>query len=154
VLVPPSSGHVVDQDLTQYVCEHLDSKRSLYIRSHILECNECQDRLVTKALAQLAELNEKQPIYKNREPRFGTNLSATLQTLSPLSSEQVDAEIVNESRGGYSVRIASFIEAGTIVQLRIGTATPIGMIRYCREYQGEYIAGVQIQRTDHRTQRF
>lgn len=150
----PPGVHVVDQDLTQYVCEHLDSKRSSYIRSHILECNECEDRLIAKALVQLAELNEKQPIYKNREPRFGTNLSATLQTLSPLSSEQADVEIVNESRGGYSVRIASFVQPGTLVHLRIGTAISIGMIRYCREHDANaYMAGVQIQRPDHRSRR-
>lgn len=142
----PYTVHIQDEDLNQYVGETLDSVRASYIRSHILECAGCKDRLIGQVVTRLVALGESQKSRRSWERRVSSSSPASLQTLCPLSLERIAVEIVDTSKNGYGLRTTIFLQPGTIVDLRIGTTPAIGTVRYCRNLGDDrYQTGVQLQ---------
>jgi hypothetical protein len=141
----PSTTHIQDKDLNQYVGETLDSAGASYIRSHILKCMGCRDRLISEVVTRLAVLGKSQESRGNREHRVPASSAALLQTLCPLSLDRIAVEVVDTSKNGYGLRTTIFLQPGTIVDLRIGTAPTIATVRYCRALGDRtYRAGVSI----------
>lgn len=142
----PSVAHIQDEELNQYVLETLDSARASYIRSHILKCAQCKDRLIGEVVTRLGKLRGYQQSRRSQEDRVLTNSPASLQTLCPLSLERIAVEVVDSSRNGYGLRTTAFLEPGTIVDLRVGTTPAIATVRYCRDLGGHtFHAGVRLQ---------
>jgi hypothetical protein len=145
VPLQPSTTHIQDNDLSQYVDETLDSARASYIRFHILKCTACKDRLIGEVVARLAALGKSQQSRRNWE-RALANSQASLQTLCPLSLERIAVEITNTSKNGYGIRTTIFLEPGTIVDLRIGATPAVATVRYCRNIgDRSYQGGIQLQ---------
>jgi hypothetical protein len=141
------TAHIQDEELTQYVGETLDRARASNIRSHIIECTRCEDRLVSEVVTRLAALGKGQQPSNRRERRVPASSLAWLQTLCPLSLDRIPVEVLDTSKTGFGLRTTLFLEPGTIVDLRIGT-TPamIATVRYCRNLEDHtYQAGVQLQ---------
>lgn len=143
--MPPSTTHIQDEDLKQYVGETLDSARASYVRSHILKCTPCKDRLIGAVVTRLSALQNRKS-GSGREDRLPASSLASLQTLCPLSLERIAVEVVDTSKNGYGIRTTIPLQPGSIVDLRIGTAPTIATVRYCR-HLGDHIyqAGVQMQ---------
>jgi hypothetical protein len=62
-----------------------------------------------------------------------TSGSASLQPLSPLSLESIEVQIVDTSKNGLGLLTPVFLQAGTIVHLRIEASNAIGTVTYCEK---------------------
>ena len=140
----PATAHIQDEDLNQYVGETLDSARASYVRAHTLKCTGCKDRLIFEVVTRLATLGKNQKRRSSRD-RFLAASPASLQTLCPLSLDRIAVEVVDKAKDGYGLRTNTFLEPGTIVDLRIGATPAIGTVRYCRDLGNRtYQAGVEV----------
>jgi len=141
-----STAHIQDEDLNHYMRENLDSARTAEIRAHILDCTQCEQKLIGQVVDRLAELKHRPPTLKSREQRVPANGPASLQSLCPLSFDHHDVEVVDSSKQGYGLRTAVYLQPGTIVDLRFGTSNVVGTVRYCQTVSDhEFKAGVQLQ---------
>jgi hypothetical protein len=128
-------AHLDNHDLALYVCEKLDSDRSSIIQSHVRICAACKDRLVAGFLAQLTAQNQKEAANSNErraEWRFQSGERGYVQPLCPLSFERPAVQIVDVSKGGFSLIMSSFLATGTIVHVCIGTTIALGEVRSCQ----------------------
>jgi hypothetical protein len=142
----PSTAHIQDEELHQYASEALQQDRGSYIRSHILECTGCRDRLTAEVVTRLSTIG-KNPSQSSREHRVAAAGFAMLQPICPLSLEPTTVEILNKSKKGYGLRTKIFLLPGTIVDLLIGTTPAIATVRYCRALGDSiYQTGVQTER--------
>jgi hypothetical protein len=142
----PSTAHIHDEELNQYVGEALGQARGSYIRSHILECTGCRDRLTSEVVTRLSAIRKNPPSQSSREHRLPAAGFAMLQPICPLSLERIAVEIVNRSRNGYGLHTKIPLQPGTIVDLRIGTIAAIATVRYCRNLgDNTYQTGVHLK---------
>jgi len=68
-----------------------------------------------------------------------------MRILNPIVAEWINVEVIDVSRGGLRVRTPVFLQAGTLIQVKIKRSIVLGEVRYCVSADGGFHAGVQIQ---------
>lgn len=75
------------------------------------------------------------------------NQPATLQSLSPLSLETFDVQVIDVSPGGISVQLKNHLAVQSEVKVRRGTTIVFGEVRYCVPVHGGFRAGIKVKET-------
>jgi hypothetical protein len=145
-----ATPHLQDAELDSYLHKRLDSATASSIQSHVRQCDTCEQKLVSLMLARLAELRDKQPDDSPRDRRIGQRLKrgdyGCLQSLCPLSFEQLGVQILDVSATGFGLIATSFLQSGTIVQVMAGTTTTLGEVLYCRNLEGgKFHLGIRLR---------
>ena len=147
--MPDVRTHVRDEELERYFWERLEKGRTLALESHLAECEACATKLSSVAFFdQLVELSRKQAasaqIEKRREPRISTQDPGVLQKINPFSPDRLSIQIVDISKGGMKVNMASALEPGTMVKVRLKSVLVFGEVRHCRTVNNSYHSGIQL----------
>jgi hypothetical protein len=144
-----ATAHLQNDDLEAYVHNRLDSASASGIQSHVRQCPPCGEKLAALLIAQLTALSDSER-YGHPDRRIGQRNRkgepGCLQTLSPLSFEQSDIQVLDVSKDGFAVLSGAALKPGAIVHVRAGTATLLGEVRYCRNTdEGKFRAGIQFR---------
>ena len=140
--------HIADDELSRYASETGDRASGTRIRAHVMECADCEKRLIDRVIARLDQVvphdHDRRRARKIRELASG---SALIQKLSPFSCERLKAEILDSSPNGFGLAVPEMLEPGTIVSLRYGTLDVVATVCHCKPTEeGAFRAGVQIRR--------
>lgn len=82
---------------------------------------------------------------RRHDPRFTTNVAASVHSLNPLTPEYSPAQIVDVSKRGLKLRVQRPIQPGTEIQIRLSRGFVLGEIRYCVQAGSSYVAGVLVE---------
>jgi hypothetical protein len=128
--------HIHDDDLELYVRGRLEPAHTSGVEAHLLECQNCRDRLsqcigLRLELQPPGKTKSTDDKYERSEPRFGTGDHAIIQELSPLSLDRQTVEIVDVSRNGFGILAPKPLFPGTLVQVRIKSTVELGEVRHC-----------------------
>lgn len=97
---------------------------------------------VSSPEGQTAERRERRA-----DPRAPLDQPATVKILHPRATldDRVDGRVVNLSRSGLKLRVASPMLPGSMVQVRFMERIALGEIRYCIPTGPDYYVGVRFQ---------
>jgi hypothetical protein len=99
-------------------------------------------------MPQRALLNDRQPTHEasdmRHDPRFMTNDPAVLQILNPYSEEDWNVDIVDVSKNGLRLYLATGVMPGSLLKVRMKHHVAFGEARYCMPATGRFFVGVQI----------
>jgi hypothetical protein len=87
------------------------------------------------------------PSERRSEARTLVNEAATIQSLSPLSLETFDVQIIDVSSRGMAIRLGRLIGAQSEVKIRRGSSIIFGQVVYCIPVLGGFRAGIKIKET-------
>jgi hypothetical protein len=142
--------HVSDDELALCVRRLRDAD----LESHVEGCAACKNRLsgTARFLRDLATLSRRQRTAdepdKRREPRIPTNDIASMRVLNPLFSGREQVRLLDVSRNGLKIYVATLIEPGSLVQLRMQNIHVLGEVRYCVKAEEDgFNVGILIQDT-------
>jgi hypothetical protein len=144
-----TTAHLQQVDLEAFVHNRLDSASVTGIQAHVRQCVPCAEKLAALMIAQLTELSDAQrsaPPDRRVGQRTQKGEAASLQTLSPLSFDHSQIQILDVSKEGFAVLSESPLKNGTIVHVQAGKTTLLGEVRYCTSAdQGKFRAGIQFK---------
>lgn len=144
-------AHVSEDELTLYLNGHLESDKLPVVEEHLCDCSACKHKLdqTLHFITQLADLGRRQQAFptleKRREPRFASESMITLRVLRPLSFERLTGRIINVSRSGVALRLATSLERAALVQVRVGTTVLLGEVRHCAKTGSEFTIGIRLE---------
>jgi hypothetical protein len=124
--------HLADDELDAYLKSTLSPERVATVRAHVVKCKACGDKLVAGLVTKLGELNDVHRDHSRVEQRIQTSQSGRLQTLSPLSFEQVPIQIQDVSRSGFGITAPKPLQPGNLVLVEAGTNSLVGEVRSCQ----------------------
>ena len=146
----PPTDHLQDVDVESFLHNRADAATASSIQSHVRQCIACEEKLASSMIALLVGLSDK---YQgdDKERRIGQRLQTGepgfLQTLSPLSFERADVQILDASKGGLGLRLSSYLQSGTLVQVVAGATAVLGEVIYCRSLDGgKFHVGIRLHR--------
>ena len=128
-----SSHHIHEEALELYMHQRLGVSESEALEQHLLDCNECKQRLDKTvhftAKTLVLQRVEAEP-NQRAEPRFSSNDCGFLRSLSPLLPDRWPVRIVDVSRKGLGLVIPVRLAPGTMVQVRVGKTVALGDVVY------------------------
>lgn len=144
-----NSVHVQEDDIELYVRGLLEPGHTSTLESHLLECQDCRERVSRCIGLQLilhpVGRKKSQEKHQRSEPRFRAGDDAFIQELSPLSLDRQKVRIVDVSKNGLGILAPKAVLPGTIVQVRIKNTVELGEVRHCKESRdNEYRIGLRL----------
>ena len=139
-----NSIHLHEDDLELYIRGRLEPRHTSTLESHLLGCEECQERFsqslgLRQAYHPIGRQNHRS------EPRFSAGDEAVLQELHPLCVDRWKVKIVDVSRNGLGLVAPKAIMPGTLVRVRIKDSVELGEVRHCQERApNEYRIGLRL----------
>ena len=120
--------YVHDSNLEHFIQEQFASS--------VLPINEPIDR---------PQPNNPPGAEKRREPRFVTNDSGIIHSLSSLSADFTPVQVLDMSRQGLKLRIGQHILTGSEIQVKLKDLFVLGKIRYCVQVGSFFLAGILVE---------
>ena len=142
--------HVRDDELELYIFGRLSHTQDLVVESHLIECEACAAKLsdaVTFAgrLAELSRRQRPEDKERRRHPRVSADDPASVKLLNPPWSGPLEARVLDISREGLKLRVAEFLNPGSLVQIRLKGTVAFGEIRHCRPVDTFFDVGVWLR---------
>lgn len=141
--------HASDDQLQSFVCDRLTPEQTKDIETHVSECIECVRRL-TDTIGFFRNSSKQKPQdasakERRREPRFSTEGSAKIQSLSPFNPNWSTVSLADVSKGGLRLESDETLGVGTHIHVRLNNAIIFGDVRYCKPAGEKFHAGIEIQ---------
>jgi hypothetical protein len=128
--------HVLQHELRTYLTRLLPTERDSATESHLSGCNRCVARLTewddfSETLREMQAARPDGKREQRRNPRFATDGSGVLQILNPFSVKFSAVRITDVSKEGMRIHIATPVQRGSLVKVRMSTSLLFGESRYC-----------------------
>jgi hypothetical protein len=142
--------HVLQQELQTYLTKLFPNESDSLTEGHLSNCNSCVARLTEwdEFFETLREMPPVRPDGKReqrRNPRFATDGSGVLQILNPFSVEFSAVRITDVSKDGMRIHIATPVQRGSFVKVRMKTSLFFGKSRYCEPApDGFFYVGIHL----------
>ncbi|HXP85509.1 MAG TPA: PilZ domain-containing protein [Bryobacteraceae bacterium] len=140
--------HVSEEQLKSYVSGALSEKDLDHLKGHFDECRSCRTRLAKSrnGVQQTAETSSPTGHdERRREPRIPTKGSASVQMISPMTPDPMEAQVLDVSRNGLKIRVPRFLKIGAILGMQLRDMWIVGEVRYCVQTEEGFCAGLYIQ---------
>jgi hypothetical protein len=121
----------------------------MYIHDTNLE-HYIQEQFASNVLPVGSPIDTTQPndppgAERRREPRFVTNDSAIIDSLSSLTPDFTPVQVLDMSRQGLKLRIGQQILIGSEIQVKLKDLFVLGKIRYCVQMGSVFLAGILVE---------
>jgi hypothetical protein len=142
--------HVLQHELQTYLTKLFPNESDSLTEGHLSNCNPCVARLTewddfSEALREMQAARPDGKREQRRNPRFATDGSGVLQILNPFSVEFSAVRITDVSKDGMRVHIATPVQRGSHVKVRMRTSLFFGESRYCEPAaDGFFYVGIHL----------
>jgi hypothetical protein len=140
--------HPHDQDLGLYLLERLPEDSVSAMDMHLTHCGTCDERLVREisslSSSDVAQLGASLDDEMRKEPRYKTDETVSIQTLSPFSTERYPGQLSDVSRSGMKLQTQVRVECGTLIKISLKNVIAFGEVRYCVEAGDAFHFGVRL----------
>ena len=137
--------HIHPEDIELYARDRVSEAQRTELEAHLKTCRYCMAKAeaaveFSQALGQL----QREVSEMRADHRIPTDDPATLQVLSPMSSEHWDVRIRDVSKGGMCVRTSKPIDRGAQVKVQRGAVIACGEVRYCVPVGDAFHIGIRL----------
>jgi PilZ domain len=143
--------HPHDEELGLYLLERLPADSLSTMDAHLANCSACDQRLVQEirslSEAGVSQLGAALTDEMRKEPRYKTDETVSLQTLSPFSPDRVSGRLADVSRSGMKLQIPMRVECGTLIRISLKNMIAFGEVRYCVQVGDAFHFGMQVSQT-------
>jgi hypothetical protein len=82
---------------------------------------------------------------KRREHRYPVNETGIVYAVAPLKRDRVAVRVIDMSRNGLKLQVATPIDPGTEIQVMLQDLFVLGEVRYCRGADGCFHLGMLVK---------